>query len=224
MTPREPDRFEEKARELMDSDCPHEASDEIPCVICLAAALRAAESSALERAEAAFREWSNTTYDTRDVFQVLIGVRTAIASPAAAPAAEDGAVWVMCSTDTDEHHGAHRLRHPTRDEKSWCLDPIPVAAPPSEPVAPARNVRDADSISLLQWKARARSAEARAENQEANWRSHMATLLTTIGGEVEGAPTADYNFLQRLRELTAKEALLAKLQASRAALADGGEG
>lgn len=40
-------------------------------------------------------------------------------------------------------------------------------------------------------------------------RGLMAAVLGAIGGQVEGAPTLPINYLQRLRELTLKEALLA---------------
>ncbi len=36
------------------------------------------------------------------------------------------------------------------------------------------------------------------------------TIVTTIGGKVEGHPTSEINYLQRLRELVRKEKLLDK--------------
>lgn len=69
---------------------------------------------------------------------------------------------------------------------------------------------------IRRWQVSCRAAEAEAELLRGSGlrdRAQMSVILNTIGGTVEGRPTASINYLQRLRELVEKEAEVDKLRA-----------
>lgn len=72
-----------------------------------------------------------------------------------------------------------------------------------------RDERDAALAQLATEREANKSLRSELKLSMDGERGLMDAVLGTIGGQVEGAPTLPINYLQRLRELTLKEALLA---------------
>lgn len=133
---------------------------------------------------------------------------------ALAPAVAEAARCAKCGALTDLD----------RCPRCGYFDPRPPPASEAAPESRAVELSNARVESYRQgWeKGRVAVADLRAQlvMAESTVRAQMSVILSTIGGSVEGHPTASINYLQRLRELVQKEAQLAAAQEENRSLAD----